>query len=242
MTQYEREHMLLQWGGVFADSVSTPATDSFVGSLRFVGPGLDATDTQVMCQRMGEALSAWWRSGTDNFIPYTARLGWVKWNKIGTDGRYVNKTSTRLYTFPQQVITANSVVYPQQVAVAVTWMTNLARGKGHQGRTFFPTNVGLDPAIGMRMPPATATKLANSAVQLISRLNYAANTAGVDTPPNWTAGTPGYAAQDSAVRAAILSSSGSGVGIIQRARVGNRVDIQRRRDNATEETYLSVPV
>jgi hypothetical protein len=240
MTTYEREHMLLQWGGWFADSAATPATDQFVGSLRFVGPGLDATDTQVMCQRMAEALSAWWRSGPDNFIPYTARLSWVKWNKIGTNGLYVNKTRTRIYTYPTAAITANSAVYPQQVALAVSWLTNVERGKGSRGRTFFPTNIQLDPAIGMRVPPAAATKVATSAIQLISRLNYAANTAGVDTPPNWTTGSPGFPPQDSAVRAAVMSPSGDGTGLITRARVGNRLDIQRRRDNDIEETYTSV--
>ena len=239
---YEVEHMLLQWGGNFADSASTPSTDSFVGSLRFFGPGLATTDSQTGLERMAGALRAFWLDGTDNFIPYTARLEWVKWNLIGTNGKYKNKTSTRLLTYPTPAVTANSAVYPQQVSLAVSWLTNVQRGKGSRGRTYFPTNIAIDPSIGMRITAANATKVANKYAQLISRLNLAANTIAEATPPVWSTGTPGYPPQDQAVRAAILSSSGEGGAQITRCRVGNRLDIQRRRDNAEEETYLSVPV
>lgn len=237
---FQTEHMLLQWGGTFANSSGALTTDGFVGSMRFAGPGISAADNQQVCDRMGAALRAWWLSGTDNFIPYTARLQWVKWNRIGTDGKYASPTQTRLKIL-EDAVTANAAVYPQQICWAVTWMTQLQRGRGHQGRTFFPTNVTIDPEIGMRVPPAAATKMATKALDLIGRLNYYANTGGVSTPPDYTTGTPGFPAQDQALRASVMSSSGTGIGIINRARVGNRLDIQRRRDNSQEEIYVSTP-
>lgn len=236
---YETEHMLLQWKGSFADSASTQSTDGFVGSLRFIGPGLATADSQIGLERMAAALRAFWLDGTDNFIPYNARLEYVKWNRIGTNGRYVNKTSTRELTYPTPAVTANSATYPQQVALAVSWLTDIQRGKGSRGRTFFPTNITLDPTIGMRVSAANCKKVANKYVQLISRLNFAASNVLDPAPPAWSASTPQGNPQDIAVHAAILSSSGTGGGSINRARVGNRLDIQRRRDNATEEEYES---
>jgi hypothetical protein len=235
---FRTPHMLLQWHGSFALDTSTPATDSFTGGLRFAGPGLAAVDTDERGDAVAAALAAWWKR-SDNCIPQTARLSWVKWNRIGTDGKYVNNNSTRLIMYPQAVTSTNSAVYPQQVSLAASWGTDIQRGRGSRGRTFFPTNIPLDPSLGMRVSPAFCASVGDSIVKLIVGLNTAVNGGTAVTYPTGPFPVPGSSQGDAAYcMASVMSNIGTGTtGIINKVRIGNRLDIQRRRDNAVEEEY-----
>lgn len=237
---YKTEHMLLQWSGAFATTAGAQATDSFTGSLRFAGPGLDAVDTDERGQRVADALKTWWLRN-DNNIPFTARLAWIKWNRIGRDGRYVKGDQTRLIFYPAQVANQNAAVYPQQVAMASSFGTDIQRGKGSRGRVFWPTNIGINPELGMRATQASCTNFATAVGLLIDRLNVAVNGGTAVTYPNPGAVGTGTTQGDAAYcMASVMSNLGDGrTGQINRVIVGNRLDVQRRRDNATEEEYAT---
>jgi hypothetical protein len=239
---FNRDHMLLQWGGVFSPGAGQPVSDQFAGTIRFAGPGLDACDNDETCERVGDALRAWWVNA-NNFIPNQARLAWVKWNRITTEGKYASSNRTRLYVFDQQATTNNGARYPMQVAWTTSWRTDLERGRGSKGRTYWPTAVGLDPSLGMRVSPSNAATMAAASIELIQRLNVAANQGNGATVP-WPGPGGGTVPGDpSALRASIMSDLGAGTqGIITTARVGNRLDIQRRRDNDVEEVYAEAAI
>jgi hypothetical protein len=239
---YNREHMLLQWGGSFAAGAGQPVADQFAGTLRFAGPGIDAADTDEIGDAMALALAAWW-TNSGNQIPQIARLGWVKWNRITVDGHYKSSSRTRLHTLDTAATTNTGNRFPLQVCWTTTWTTDLERGKASRGRTYWPTAVGLDPAIGMRTSPAASAAMAGASIELIRRLNTAANGGnGAQVP--WPGPGGGSVPGDpSALRASVMSKLGGGTqGIITGCKVGNRLDIQRRRDNDVDEVYVAAAV
>lgn len=221
---YTSPHMLLQWTGLFTQGGGSSVADMFTGSLRFIGPGVAASDNQATCDALATALGDWW--GTQgNFIGSYAKLGYVKWNRIGVDGHYVNQSMTQEHTYSSFPQGSQSNIYPLQVAWAATYTTTLARGRASKGRTFFPTAVPVSNADQMRVSAGNCATFVSSVRQLVLDLNGAAQTSG---------GT---------VVAAICSNLGGGVSSpITGARVGNRLDIQRRRDNNSEETYSSMAI
>lgn len=218
---YPAEHMLFQWTGLFAQT-GGEVVDEFVGSMRFYGPDLGLVDNDDVGEALWSQLKTFW-TDSGNFISSFAKLGYGKWNRIGPDGRYVSGDQTRIITTGENLGGASSPGYPLQVAWATTWLTDHERGRASRGRTYWPTAVPVVAGDNLRVQAGRCQTLAANSLALIQAWNSTMATAGAAT-----------------CRAVIASNIGSGnFGYVNAAKVGNRLDIQRRRDNKLPEAYYS---
>lgn len=113
-------------------------------------------------------LSNWWSTSNTSFG--TATLGWAKFNRIGTDGRYVSdETNLHEYT-PAVSPGATSGSWPAQISLVATLETGVTRGLACRGRIFLPVpRVTLGP--DGRIAVGSATAIATSTAALITSLN-----------------------------------------------------------------------
>lgn len=217
---YPSEHMVFAWGGDFG--TNNVAVEHFSGSMRFAntaapGSGIDAVDNDAAMMQLTTKLMTFWRDSRTQ-IPAHATLRWTKWNRVNTEGKYVNKYGSRRYDVLEATTGPNTNVYPYQIALAVTWLTDRHRGAGSKGRTYFPTAAPLASGTG-RISGATAGAMATACAELIANWS------------NWTGlDTTGFApVVGSLVGAGALRP-------IQQVGVGMTLDTQRRRRSDNPET------
>lgn len=233
---YSANHMLFSWSGHFITG-GAEVIEDFAGGLRFVGPGVGSVQTQERIEDLWKTLAAF-VADARSFIPAGARFDHVKWNEIGTDGRYVDRNNTLEYTPIVDASGPASGRYPTQVACATTWTTDFARGRASKGRTYWPTAAPVDGNSRYRLTESQQIGLAEWGLGFIRGMNLAASGSGPQVP---VPGQPGPVTGDPAtVVAAVMSEIGAGrSGIITGCRVGDRLDIQRRRGNRVDESYIS---
>lgn len=230
---YSAQHLLFAWTGHFYNS-GGEVLDDFAGSLRFMGPGVNDNENEEVLNALATTMLNYvadQRSG----IPSNATFDNFKWNKIGTDGRYVAKNQTLMTEGTPQGGGVMTARYPSQVACATTWTTDFRRGRASKGRTFWPTAHEVSSSTRLRLPAAVALAMAEWSVELIAALNSAAST-GTPVAAPWPGATP--PPESNALAAAVMSDLGSGTSaLIKGANVGDRLDIQRRRGGRLAEQY-----
>lgn len=233
---FNQEHMLFQWSGHFVTS-GNEVMDEFVGGLRFTGPGLAAADNDDVLEAMAETFMNFWGGTSANGVPDGALVDSFKWNRIGLDGRYVDSGNTRWYTPNVGRRGPVSTRYPTQVACCTTWTTDFARGRASKGRTFWPSGFPVNTDSRFRVSTAATQAMANWGINLIRALNTTTETSTpVPLPPSGGSVSP----VASNLVASVMSDVGAGrTAIINGCRVGDRLDIQRRRGNRVAEVYAS---
>lgn len=217
---YTEEHLLLQWTAKYRQGATDedPAYEDAVGALRFAGTA-GPLALQETCDALAQVLASYWTNEA-SLIPRNCYLTTVKFNPIGTDGRY-SRDSETILTEVENTSGSRSNVYPTQIAWATTWDTGANRGRAKSGRTFWPTAVPVDPYRATVVPPYSQNK-ANWDLQLIDNLNAVF----VD-------------GQGAGLRAVVMSNIGAGTTRpIIGTRVGARLDIQRRRAGNMLENYV----
>lgn len=220
---YSANHMLLQWYGSFSKPEG-PVMDQFVGSLRFAGPEVQEANNDEVGYNLLQVLGAFWKKPT-NFISTFAILQGAKWNHIGTDGKYVARDRTRNLAAQAPTPGGGGTGYPLQICWTTTWLTAAQRGRASKGRTYWPTSVPVTAGDDCRVGGVRPSEFAYSCAQMIQDMNQVMKDAGVGA------------------RAAVMSNIGAGeTNFITSTRVGNRLDIQRRRDNHMPERYSPGPV
>lgn len=163
------------------------------------------------------ACSAWFRS-TDTRISNIARLRTVKVNRIGIDGKYVDKTNTRLVDIAAPVAGGSpQTSVAAQLTMAITLGSASLRGPASKGRMYPPlTAVTIEPD-GL-VTGATCAAMANSALTLINALNA----------------IPG-----AGLRVGLVSDRLEGFQApVTRVEVGRVVDTQRRRRRGLVDTRV----
>jgi len=98
-----------------------------------------------------------------------ARLAWLKFNRIGVDGKYVNAFTNR-HDWAPTLATSSGSPYPPQVSLVATFETGAARGLAHRGRMFLPTPLAAIDADG-RITGGAAASAATKVAALLSALN-----------------------------------------------------------------------
>lgn len=245
---FASQHMLLQWGGSFRGTSATdPVQEIFSGSLRFQGPGIAQADDDQTLGALALVLRSFWMM-TTAYIPTSAWLEQVKWNRINVDGRYASEKTRGVVV--QGVKGTESAGYPHQVAWATTWQSDVVRGKASKGRTFWPTGVPIDTSTG-HVNAAFTKNMAQASALLIKNLNAAARTGafagGPTETPLWLEAL-GYVKAptgrpEAGMSASIMSKIGAGTTrVITAAGVGDRLDIQRRRANGMTDRRTVVPL
>lgn len=219
---YPSEHMVFSWGGTFGNPL-TPV-EIFTGSMRFAltGGGLgdvDSVDNDDYMMKLSNDLRAYWVKPAAR-IPSQAQLRYVKWNRVGTDGKYVNQYGSRRYDYLEPLGGGNSTVFPYQIACCVTWQTDRHRGLGAKGRTYFPTSATLESGSG-RIVRTDAEGISIAAAGLIAAWS---NAEGLDT---------------TALAPVVGSKAGAGaLRPIQSVGVGQVFDTMRSRRNAMPESRV----
>lgn len=235
---FTANHMLFTWSGHFISSSNT-VLDDFAGGLRFFGPGLAAANNENVMNALAQTFCNFWADSRSG-IPGTAMVDNFKWNEIGTDGRYVATDFTHNTLGEFRASGTVSTVYPSQVACATTWTTSIQRGRASKGRTYWPTAFPVNAGSRLRLTTAMQQGLADWSAELIRALSASALTAGPYVPGGDFQNGNGGNGEPSGPVPSVMSNLGSGkTAVITGARVGDRLDIQRRRGDYSPETYVS---
>lgn len=160
---YSGQHMLTVIGGsLFTNeqwSISFRSTPNFG----------DATqDTQAVVATIAEAIRAWFVASI--YIGPAAKLGFVKHNRIGVDGKYVNNTTGEVL-YGNLAAAASTGGHPPQIALALTLETGITRGLANRGRVFMPNPVGVIGGTTGTLTTGVATNHATSLASLFTTLN-----------------------------------------------------------------------
>lgn len=182
-------------------------------------PRSDANMAAIAAQ-----LKTWWQDPV-NLFPNTARLTWYKLNAIDTDGKYLNRNHTNVW----DIVNAPGSTQPHLPAflsVAVTWRTERTRPPGSAGRIYLP-NYGVSPA---SLDPCIITDnvqdaVAGTAKRLLDIVTQTQTQAGANV------------AEFVPVIASKVDGSLNDITGID---VGERADVQRRRESAIPENYRNI--
>lgn len=225
---FDRDHMLFQWFGTFSPPGATDAEESFSGSLRFAAdPGdggtsigaISAIDNDDAGAQVASKLAAWWAT-TQSAIPKHAHLQTYKWNRIGTNGKYVNDT-TREGSVGSQIRGVRDAAYPTQIACVATYGTGVRRGLAKAGRTYFPTAIGLTGDT-LSITGTQSLAMATSLAQLLDSMG---NWSGFDLSP----AVP-----------CVMSKQGAGkTRKITEVRVGDQLDYMGSRKQKPEKYSIA---
>lgn len=158
---------------------------------------------------------ATWFSSIGARIPATTLLLWCKAANIDGAGHY---TGDAAVTNGSTAGNQGTQTLPNQCSLVYTWDSGVTLGKARTGR-IYPPNTAIPLGGGDAISTGSADEAATAALNLLTQLTY--SNAGLVFQP------------------CIVSSSGT-VRDITSVRVGDMIDVQRRRRNAVRETYSVV--
>lgn len=216
-------HILLAMGGPLYD------VDQWSMTLRMSKPGL-LTDNPFHDELEGglpdvaNDIQNWWIANT-NIQTSAAKLGYVKLNKIGADGRYEDSSTTHAFYWTGTLpATAYTPVYPAQVSLTASLMTDAERGWASKGRIYLPApKVAINTSTGV-LEVADCLGIANRVAALINTLN------------DWSGWD--VISELASVRVCVVSGLGAGtIRPVTGVRVGRVLDTQRRRRSELDENY-----
>lgn len=218
---FDRIHGLIQFGG------GLPGGETWSCGLRVANtegiggaPDTEGWDMQALLDHYTEKTKEWFIRGT-SMISSNASLAYVKFNRIGLNGRYQDEESHENVFAPVQGANAGSRMYPNQVACVITLTTAVNRGPANKGRFYSPLpSVAVDQTgvIGL----VDAQNIAISAKTFIEALS--------DVPGIDVVSDPGV----------VVMSRKLGNPYTRRVsgvKVGRVLDTQRRRRRSIPEAY-----
>lgn len=153
-----------------------------------------------------------------------APLTYVKVNRIGTDGRYMDPESmTHVYPTPIPGGGAGTGVAPQ-IAIVASLKTDFERGLASKGRMYLPPATGfINPSSDGRATTLSAERVAGSVSTLINRVNTDFETVN---------------GGDFGGTVAIISDKGAGAfHFVTSVVVGRVLDTMRSRRSSLDEDY-----
>lgn len=161
--------------------------------------------------------------GTGSIFPLAASLDEVKLAHIGTDGTYVQDPWVKGYGIAGRP-TGKSSVSPGQVALVCGLETEKTTGRARRGRVYLPAKDMVQESTSGLIASASMTAMLATWRTFV----LAVNAVGGDIANPGTLEPVVY----------VLSNVGAGAReVVTGVRIGNRLDIQRRRVSAYPETY-----
>lgn len=183
-----------------------------------VGQGqLQALATHVATGDSGNTGLAKWFTDSVSHIGNATQLNWVKCVNIGANGDYTGAPA--IYQFGTPVLGGSAADAPSFCCVALSWTTGKSFGRARGGR-IYPPNFGATRSSGAQITSSVQADLVQSALEFLSAVDVSGDQ---------------YDFNPSVVSASGVSNPITGV------RVGNIYDTQRKRKDATRETYVSSP-
>lgn len=165
---YPFEHYLLAFGGTLFTQEQWSCTLRLGGNL---GANQDVPGEVVAMNNLATSLSATWKlAGAP--IMAGAPLTYVKYNRIGVDGKYVRNTTNVKDLSPTAVPAFTSQPLPPQMSLVLTLETNISRGLAAKGRIFLPAPKGATGTLNA-LTAADTTAAATWGKALIDGVNAA---------------------------------------------------------------------
>lgn len=208
-------HWLLQFNGIF-DQENLGELWSF-GIRGVPGVGRAFGDEDAVLGDIQAGLAAWF-SGASSWMRNDAVLKNIKLNEIGPDGKYVDPT-THEHDYTTTVRGAGPRMWPTFVTCAWSWTTAKARGQAHTGRIYPPCTPTGATGAATKLGTTDQNAFRDSAKALLSSISSVSGT--FDIAPR------------------VASKVGGQLEPITGVRIGNVIDVQRRRKNGFVETYVS---
>lgn len=206
-------HILVQWGGRLLNPIL--GADIWTNSVRahWTNSG-GITTMEGYLNEMSPNLKTWF-IGANSGMASIATLDFVKANQINAAGHYVDPV-THVRFYPAGTVGGAAPTAPQFTSVVWSWETPIVRGKAAKGRIYPPNFTGTSPEFAGAL---NAQQQQNNLTSALALLAVIAN-----RDASWI--TP-----------AIYSESSGEHQDITGVRVGNVMDVQRRRKNAYVENY-----
>lgn len=159
-----------------------------------------------------------WFVNSDNLMRQDARLTYLKLNEIAPSGDYAHPNSPHTNLFGAQP-GGQAPHMPEFCSIACSWRTESSTKYARNGRCYFPNSTSSDSG-QTRISAADQSAVASAGVQLLVLLrNGSDETAG----GQFVGGVYSKHAGEGALTTTV--------------RVGNVIDVQRRRKNALREAY-----
>jgi hypothetical protein len=220
MTTYT-PHTLVTFGGVLNNAV--PDKEIWQCGIRLLDAAGTAplADHQEFCDAVFTPLATWFALSTSSIgLPNTCELKWVKANPIASSGLYADDT-TYLHDYTSPVVGGLAGASVDILALAISWGTAKTIRKhsyATHGRIYLPVYTILPNVAGMRITSAQAAAWAARGKALLSLL------AGTTQP----------------AMPVVASNHDGEIEPITHVRVGDVIDVQRRRKSALKEVYSSL--
>lgn len=225
------QHWLTQFGG----SVGATNQEIWSCGIRMVvqnGPPINSFDPGegYLTSIAVPALAAWMTRPTSKITP-NCKLRWVKCNEIAEDGTYADQGTVNEYFWPTPVAGGGgSAFLPFQATVVLSWETTVAdRGLASKGRIYSP-----QPAVsidnGGLFAAADALGMATSASVLLNSLDDSVGSGQI---------RPHIVSRGRQTSPGVYGPGAANE--INRVRVDNRIDTQRRRANQLVAASSVVP-
>lgn len=228
MGNYDRNHILVQWGGTLPGkeewSCGVRMANDMVGNNMSSLPSAGELQTWLDGS-LKDAVQAFHTRATSHISGWCL-LTFVKANIVGMDGRYVDNI-THEHVFTPTPGDSVSPLYPNQVALVASLTTGLARGPAHRGRFYMPLPaIALEPSTGA-IAVGGAIDVAGSVKTFIEALS---DTPGIDI------------ASDVNVCVMSRKTGAAATHKVTGVEVGRVLDTQRRRRRSLDEQYAATDV
>lgn len=158
---------------------------------------------------------------TKAYTPTNMRLRWFKIAAIGTNGKYLGKPAEYIWDIP--VSGSTGVSFIPSTATVVTLVANKFKDPGKYNRFYLPTVPPLSSG-GWKRSETERDNLAENAAEFFNFINL-----------EFFITMPGVKVRAVSQKSPIYRE-------IVEARVGDIIDVQRRRRNRLVETYSSAPL
>lgn len=223
---FPHAHILLRANGGFGLSVESPV-DRWSTGWRFgVGGGdvpFNPAGLLTFASSAFAAISTFHASSTA-FVGTNCSLLEVTAARIGPDGHYLPLTQDTTHFAGTPIFGGGSPDKSYDAALVFSLRTALPRGRGSNGRSYYPALAApIAPGTGRVLPASVEQRLALFQT-LVRSLNTAANIYA-----------PGMAMQ-------VISSVGSVANAVTAIRADSRLDRIERRDNGLPSVYQSLPI
>lgn len=219
-------HSLFVMGGTLGSGVDSEIWQCGIrGGFNYAATDPDPavsyqTAAQAWLAGIQTGLQSWFT--TTSRMRLDAKLTFAKLNLIGPDGRYVYPSYPN--TRGMSATGTGSISVPSIITSAISWKTARRAGPASNGRIYPPLNIVPTGTSQDRIDSTTATALANYGKALLNALST-----GTSAPTS-----ANFVPQ-------VVSSQGPRENITG-VRVGDVIDVQRRRKNALKESYSAVVV
>jgi hypothetical protein len=145
-----------------------------------------------------------------------AKLKLIKYNQIGVDGKYVDKTNTVSYDVTTLVAGSSSSTPPAQLAQVISLRTGVLRGLAHAGRFYLPLPISNLGTTGL-VASGDITDLMTVVDDFLNAINAVS--------ADW--------------RVAVVSNVRAGAEhFVTHARIGRVLDTMRSRRAKLDEEYV----